>query len=101
MTEVTDEQVDSFISEFDNNMYPKESASFSVAPDRDGSGDPAKRHRRADDYYRVSADQADDTVTALVDNVRDANFTSPPPRTARPSSRASSTRCSATTPTAT
>jgi hypothetical protein len=69
MTEVTQEQVDSFVQQFDENMYPKESASFSVAPARDGSN-------AAADGYQVSADQADDIVT-LVDNVRDANYYEP------------------------
>lgn len=77
MTEVTDAQVDSFIHEFDTNMYPKESASFSVAPDRDGTGaELADILGEPADYYQVSADQADDTVT-LVDNVRDANYYDP------------------------
>lgn len=62
---VTPEQVDSFISEFDSNMYPKESEAFSVAPDRDGSNGP----------YGVDG-EGDHTVT-LVDNVRDANYYEP------------------------
>ncbi len=34
---VTDAQVQALVDEFDNNMLPKESQYFSVAPDRDGS----------------------------------------------------------------
>lgn len=77
LTKVTDDQVNSFVHEFDTNIYPKESATFSVPPSRDGTnaslpgavGLPA-------DYYQVSADQADD-ITVLVDNVRDANYYDP------------------------
>ncbi len=63
-TTITDEQVAYLVDQFDNNILPKESETFSVAPDRDGSeallpGD-------------FSGD-GDDTVV-LVDNVRDDNF---------------------------
>ena len=34
---VTQAQLDNFVHEFDTNIYPKESAAFSVPPDRDGS----------------------------------------------------------------
>ncbi|WP_395657586.1 choice-of-anchor J domain-containing protein [Nocardioides sp.] len=70
MTDITQAQVDSFVQEFDNNIFPKESASFSVPPSRDGSAEGAYG------AGPVSADQADDIVT-LVDNVRDANFYDP------------------------
>lgn len=71
MTDVTDDEVNSFIHEFDTNIYPKESASFSVPPSLDGS------ERQVDlGAGTVSADQADDIVT-LVDNVRDANYYDP------------------------
>jgi hypothetical protein len=70
-TTITDEQVAYLVDQFDNNILPKESETFSVAPDRDGSdavlpglvGLP-------DDYY---TGDGDDTVV-LVDNVRDENF---------------------------
>jgi hypothetical protein len=70
-TEITDDQVNYLIDEFDDNILPKESDAFSVAPDIDGSnaflpglvGLP-------DDYY---TGDGDDTVV-LVDNVRDENF---------------------------
>ena len=70
MTDITQDEVDGFIHEFDTNIFPKESASFSVPPSRDGS---------AEGSYGagpVSADQADDIVT-LIDNVRDANYYAP------------------------
>ena len=46
-TDVTDAQVADLVQEFDTNMFPKESAAFSVAPDRDGSalGDRRRLHR--------------------------------------------------------
>ena len=77
LTQITDEQVNSFVHEFDTNIYPKESATFSTPPARDGSGAalPSQVGLPAD-YYQVSGDQADD-ITVLVDNVRDANYYEP------------------------
>jgi hypothetical protein len=71
-TEVTDEQVKSLVTEFDTNIFPKEIASFSTPPDRDGSNallpaDPATG--KGGDY----TGDGDKTVT-LVDNVIDDNF---------------------------
>ena len=73
-TTITDAQINYLMSEFDNNILPKESATFSVAPNRNGShfvpgsaGLPLQG---------VSADptgDGDDTVV-LIDNVRDDNF---------------------------
>ena len=77
LTEITDSQVDNFVSEFDTNIYPAESASFSVPPSLDGTDAPlAGILGEPDDYYQVSQDQADDIVV-LVDNVKDANFYEP------------------------
>ena len=39
-TVVTEAQVDRLVSEFDGNMYPKETATFSTPPDRDGTNGP-------------------------------------------------------------
>ncbi|MGY2874119.1 hypothetical protein ACVW00_001309 [Marmoricola sp. URHA0025 HA25] len=77
LSDITDDQVSSFVHEFDTNIYPKESATFSTPPSRDGSGAdlPGKVGLPAD-YYQVSSDQADD-ITVLVDNVRDANYYDP------------------------
>ncbi len=69
LTEVTDAQVQNFVTEFDTNIYPLESAAFSVAPDRDGSDGIIGAGQ-------VPSDQADNTVV-LVDNVRDDNFYDP------------------------
>ena len=70
LTDITDAQVSSFIHEFDGNIYPKESQSFSTPPARDGS----KARLGAD--WQVSPAQADD-IAVLVDNVRDANYLDP------------------------
>jgi hypothetical protein len=77
LTDVTDEQVDNFVKEFDDNIYPQESATFSVPPARDGSGAVLPGLLGLpDDYYQVGADQADD-IAVLVDNVKDANYYDP------------------------
>lgn len=78
LAEITDEQVDSFVHEFDTNIYPTESAAFSIPPDRTGEGgaDLAEQIGAPADYWQVSDDQADDIVV-LVDNVRDANYYDP------------------------
>jgi hypothetical protein len=72
---VTQPQLDSFVHEFDTNIYPKESDAFSVPPTRDGSdatlpgllGLPA-------DYYVGDGDK----IVTLVENVRDTNYFTPP-----------------------
>jgi Immune inhibitor A peptidase M6 len=63
-TDITDAQVAALVSEYDGNILPEESAAFSVAPDRDGSG------------ALISGDFTGDgdKVVTLVDNVRDDNF---------------------------
>ena len=70
-TVVTDAQVNSLINEFDNNMYPKETAAFSTPPDRDGSN--AILGPDANGNGGVYTGGGNKTVT-LVDNVRDDNF---------------------------
>jgi immune inhibitor InhA-like protein len=65
---VTDAQVAGLITEFDKNIYPKETTAFSTPPDRDGSKAVLPGN------YTGAGDK---TVT-LIDNVRDANFTSFP-----------------------
>jgi len=80
LTDVTDEQVSSFVKEFDTNIWPTEKDAFSVAPDRDGA---SHYNFRDDDGTvkpigagEVGGDRADDTVV-LVDNVKDANYYAP------------------------
>jgi hypothetical protein len=77
LTKITDSQVNGFVHEFDTNIYPAESAAFSVPPNRDGSGAPLPGQiKQPADYYQVPSQQADDIVV-LVDNVRDANYSRP------------------------
>jgi hypothetical protein len=72
---VTQAQLDSFVHEFDTNIYPKESDAFSVPPTRDGTdatlpglvGLP-------DDYYVGDGDK----IVTLIENVRDDNYYTPP-----------------------
>jgi hypothetical protein len=86
LTEITDAQVNSFVAEFDNNIYPKESEAFSVAPNRNGSkatlddlistqsASKKKDGLKLPSNYWVG--DGDNTVV-LVDNVRDANYYDP------------------------
>ena len=70
-TTVTDAQAQSFVTEFDNNMYPKETAAFSTPPDRDGSNaiiGPDANGNGGD--YSGGGDK----TVALIDNVRDPNY---------------------------
>lgn len=70
-TQVTDAQVAALVTEFDTNMYPKESAAFSVAPDRDGSNAAIgpDANGNGGDYSG-----AGNKIVTLVDNVRDDNY---------------------------
>jgi hypothetical protein len=70
-TTITDAQVQHLVSEFDTNMYPKETATFSTPPDRDGSN--AQIPADAEGNGGVYTGAGDKTVT-LVDNVRDDNY---------------------------
>jgi Immune inhibitor A peptidase M6 len=68
---ITDEQVQYLIDEFDDTMYPVESAAFSVAPPRNGANAYLARLLELPrNYYRGPGDR----IVALIDNVRDANF---------------------------
>lgn len=70
-TTITDAQAQSFVNEFDNNMFPKETAAFSTPPDRDGSN--ALLGPDANGNGGVYTGGGDKTV-ALIDNVRDPNY---------------------------
>jgi hypothetical protein len=68
-TTVTDAEITALMHEYDDNMLPKESKAFSVAPPRDGT-------KKVDSDLTKGLDFSGDgnkTVT-LVDNVRDPNF---------------------------
>ena len=58
------------VTQFDTNMFPKESAAFSVAPDRDGSARTARPENGQGGDYSGAGDK----IVTLVDNVRDDNF---------------------------
>lgn len=71
---VTDAQVQSFVDEFDSNIYPKESVAFSVPPRLDGKDAPLGSLLGLDaNYYHGQGDN----IVVLVDNVRDANYYAP------------------------
>ncbi len=70
-TEITDEQVQYLIDQFDENIYPTESEAFSVPPARDGTDSAlAASLDLPPDYYQGDGDD----IAVLVDNVRDDNF---------------------------
>lgn len=68
--EVTDEQVQSLITEFDTNIYPKETTVFSTPPDRDGTNE------LFSSLFGIPLDFTGDgdKTLALVDNVQDDNY---------------------------
>jgi hypothetical protein len=70
-TTITDAQVNYLIGQFDNNILPKESAEFSVAPDRDGTN-----QTPLPPLGGVPSDSsgAGEKTVVLIDNVRDSNF---------------------------
>jgi hypothetical protein len=70
-TTITDAQVARLVSEFDGNMYPKETSTFSRPPDRDGTN--AILGPDANGNGGVYTGAGNKTV-ALIDNVRDDNF---------------------------
>jgi hypothetical protein len=78
---VTQDQVDSFIHEFDTNMFPKESEAFSDLTSRDGSKATLTRYFDEDgNLVTLPAGNFQgpgDKVVTLVDNVRDANYYDP------------------------
>jgi len=70
-TVITDEQIGYLIDEFAENMYPIESALYSVAPPRNGADAPlAELLELPADYYAGKGRN----IVVLVDNFRDANF---------------------------
>ena len=72
-TVVTDTQINYLADQFDNNMLPKESVEFSVAPDRDGTNQTPLTPLPPGPVPSDSSGAGEKTVV-LVDNVRDDNF---------------------------
>jgi immune inhibitor InhA-like protein len=75
-TDITDAQVNELITEFDTNMFPKETAAFSTPPNRDGTNSILKPGPNGGGVYTGDGDK---TVT-LIDNIRDDNFYNFPAR---------------------
>jgi len=74
LTSVTDQQINSFMNEFDSNIYPKESEAFSVPPRLDGKAAVLAQLLGLDaNYYHGQGDN----IVVLIDNVRDANYYEP------------------------
>jgi len=75
LTNITNGQVQNFISEFDGNIYPKESEAFSVPPPLDGHKAllPTLIPNLPSSEYKGEGDN----IAVLVDNVRDANYYAP------------------------
>ena len=70
-TEITDQQVNYLMGEFDTNIYPKESKVFSTPPPRNGRNAPLSQILGLPaNYYQGEGDD----IAVLVDNVRDDNF---------------------------
>ena len=70
-TTVTDAQVADLIEQFDSNIFPLETTTFSTPPDRDGTN--AVLGPDTNGNGGVYTGDGDKTV-ALIDNVRDANY---------------------------
>ncbi|HEX5585107.1 hypothetical protein [Gaiella sp.] len=74
LTSVTDQQIQSFMNEFDSNIYPKESEAFSVPPSLDGKDATLNGILGTDaNYFHGQGDN----IVVLIDNVRDANYYEP------------------------
>ncbi len=61
---LSDTQLTGLLAEFDNNMFPKESAAFSVPPDRDGTNN----------AIGTDSSGPGNKLAILVDNIRDDNY---------------------------
>jgi hypothetical protein len=70
-TVVTDAQVEYFIDQFDNTIFPIESEVFSVPPERDGTDAAAEEALGVKPGYYAGDG---DNIVVLIDNVRDDNF---------------------------
>ena len=74
LTTVTDAQIQSFIGEFDSNIYPAEAEAFSTPPSLDGKNAVLAQIFGFDaNYYHGQGDN----IVVLIDNVRDANYYDP------------------------
>lgn len=85
--EVTPEQLNQLVADFDLNIYPLETAALATPPDRDGSGALydlyddlvfGDRLSERPEGYFVTGDDGGQRTVALIDNVRDDNYYTPP-----------------------
>jgi hypothetical protein len=69
-TEITDEQIEAMVAEYDNNIFPTEAAAFSAPPDRDGTNNLFEL------VFGIPNDTtgAGDKAMLLVNNIQDGNF---------------------------
>jgi hypothetical protein len=72
--QITDEQVRRLASEFEGNMYPKESAAFSIPPARTGARNRLSEVFSPPEVAQFQPQGPGEHVVVLVDNVRDENF---------------------------
>ena len=70
-TTVTDAQVADLIEQFDSNIFPLETETFSTPPDRDGTHSQIPPDANGNGGVYTGAG---DKTVALIDNVRDANY---------------------------
>jgi hypothetical protein len=70
-TTITGPQVSYLMDQFDNNILPKESTEFSVAPDRDGTNQTPLAPLNG---VPSDARGAGEKTVVLIDNVRDSNL---------------------------
>ena len=68
LAQITEAQAQYMVDQFDNNIYPKSSAAFSVPPPRNGTRGSLSNDRRFHPQGKG------DNIIVLVDNVRDSNF---------------------------
>jgi hypothetical protein len=75
--EITPEQLNGLVADFDLNIYPLETEAFRTPPDRGGEEATLPGELDLPDDYYATEGGADRTVT-LIDNVRDSNYYTPP-----------------------
>ena len=75
--EITPEQLNGLVADFDLNIYPLETDAFRTPPDRNGEEATLPGLIGAPDDYYATEGGGDRTVT-LIDNVRDSNYFTPP-----------------------
>lgn len=85
--EITPGQINQLVADFDQNIHPLETGALATPPDRDGTGSlydlyddlvfGDRLSERPDDYF-VTGENGGGRTVALIDNVRDTNYYTPP-----------------------